>query len=70
MKLWSIALRGLGITLGDKTESTLHVVCKATCERDLMAHLYAHKFTREWWDAHIVIAIEGPREIWHMEETA
>ncbi len=68
MKLWTITLRGLGLAKGDRAESTLNVVCAATSEQAFMRYLYAHKFTREWWDTHIVLGIEGPMELWHMEE--
>lgn len=67
MKLWSITLRSLGVTKSDKQSNTLFVVCSATTEKELMAHLYANKFTREWWDGTIVIDIDGPREVWYMQ---
>ena len=68
--LWQITYRSLGLTKDSRSQGFLRVLCTATCESDLMAHLYQNFRKRSWWDQVIVLNIEGYFDVQYIQDLA
>lgn len=64
---WRISTRRLAFMNSERYEASLLVACNTRNEIEAMKFARKSVHTREWWDSHLVTAIEQVGELWAIE---